>query len=246
MSLVLGVLFVLMIAALKIMENSGESLEKGIEGYLSEVSGMNADIKEMGEVSFFPDVDIVLKDIQFYTVYDPSFFPLHIDEISFSMPFFSVFFRQKVFERLSISGLKASAKIMTPFPIEIMQMEVVPAGETPYPALVLKGVYNGRKLFASIEVEKRTYGRRIDSLYAVAPDGQILVEIGDISLRAVHGRDKSGAVFRQTYLTAGKKTYGPKDIALKDENHAPHVIDCLLDSGGVAKSITPDCLKLFE
>ena len=242
--IITALLIGLSIGVLKLIERKPELLREGIEKYLSETTGLSARIEKTNWIKFYPDLDISLGTITFYTIADPDFFPMEIKILDLKMPFSSVLLGARSFETLRVEGLKAKPDIIFPKAIEVETASVYDDGILP-PEIRVRGLYDGEKLEINIGLDRKKNTEE-QKLYGIGKETLLSMQIGDISLSGTFSGKRGHAAFRQALLQIGNDVYGPQDLDISAEEDYTPLTSCLFAYGADKALVKENCTGYFD
>lgn len=150
--LVLSVLFGVSLVLLSMLNGSNEALRKGIEDYLTQATGMRAEIQEFNAMSFFPDLALDAGDIVFRR--DETGPPaMTVGTAKFSAGFFDLMFSRQRIEILTIENLNAQPGIWGDRALVLETLALQKDGFDGKPGLVLKGRYGENDMAALLAMD---------------------------------------------------------------------------------------------
>lgn len=155
--IIIGIIILVMIAALKLVERYPEPLQQGLEQYLSETTHTNATIEKMEKFAFFPNIDIRVQKLTLHDRTNAALVPMSAEYIELIAPIGSVFFNNNRLKNINIKNLKANAGIILPQDIEIETAKIITReGPEQYGSfLSMSGKYAGQKMSFEAEIEKK-------------------------------------------------------------------------------------------
>lgn len=240
--IILVVMAGLLIVSLKLLGRSGEALKEGVENFMSETSGMKAQIGALSQSEFFPNVHISMQDVIFSDFIGLEKEKMKIESLSFSMPFYTFLLGNHAAEFFSLKGFESKKEVLTPHSFIIDKGQIEVEQETSKSYLSFSGKYAGEPLRVSIEaVSRSSYSGK--TLYRIADISAISLTMGDIVLEGTLGGGEGGAILKSALMRAKGKNWGPEDIQIKGEEN---LFSCLLETAGALKQTEKKCTKYFR
>lgn len=163
--IILVVLFLMIIATLKMVERYPGPLREGFEEYLSSSYNSNATIGRLEKVKFFPTVDIHAENITMHQQSNAAIIQMEIQSFKVKAPFWSLFFNTGHIYDLDIQNLKANEGFILPKNFSIKKLSTLKReGPDQYGAfLIAGGTYNNQPAMLEAELESTNKGYKISS-----------------------------------------------------------------------------------
>lgn len=227
--LVFVLAFLLMVASLKLVERYPEPLREGFEEYMSNASGTNATIGHVERISFFPNVDISIKEVTMHDKDNAAIVKMEIKSAEFSSPFWSMFGGSNRINTLSINDLKAVAGQITPLDITLDSVKIEDKqGPEQYGSfLIMSGEYAGQKLYVEAELEK------VNSGYKIPKEVAFSIQLGQSALNASLLKGFSALIMKSSVFDkSGKQSPAQDYILVKSgEYNKSNPLSCLFYNG---------------
>lgn len=158
--LIFIVVGIMMIGALKLVERYPNPLREGFEEYLTNISGANATITHLDKITFFPNIEIFLRDLTMHNKFNAALIEMEVESVHMSAPFWSMLMSGNRINDIAITNLQANKGRITPLPIalETVRIEDKNGPEQYGSFLIVSGIYDGKKLSFEAEIEKHKAG----------------------------------------------------------------------------------------
>lgn len=213
--------------SLKLIERAKDPLRQGIEQYLSQISGQHVGIDELSYASFLPDIDFRMKNVIFRAPEDDQGISARIEKLAFAMPFWSMMTGRTTLRALYLSEVHAKEGLWTPYALSITTLEIIDDESAP-PALQADGRYDGGKMSLSLALSAK--GKRGENrTFYLSPGAAVSLTLGRAHLTGAYTANSGAAVLENAYLSGDGKSYGPRNIVLKNDGSPQgDVLSCLL------------------
>lgn len=206
--IIIGVFCVLLIITLKLVERYPEPLRQGFEQYISNGYQTNATIGKLEKVTFFPKMDVQMKDITMHNSSNAALVDMEIKSVSLSAPFWSVMTSMGKFYKIEIKNLSATREMISPKPIEISSVYVTDRnGPEQYGSfLVGEGTYDGKNMRFEVELNKNK------DLYSFPKQVSFFVEVDQMTFNATLYR-------KLRSVTLENASFAIHDQKINDQNY---------------------------
>jgi hypothetical protein len=169
--------FSLMLSTLGGLGGPRAPLRKGLEEYLSQVSGYAASIGEFRDMQFYPDFMIDAGDISFTAPGGEEV--AHIGSVTLARPFFDQILMRNRFITFAVKDMRVNAGIVSGRRLELSRMGFTGKGPGGPPALTGEGRYGDDAVRFSIDM-KTERDRRGRVLYAMLKDRPFRLALGEL------------------------------------------------------------------
>lgn len=189
-----------MIGVLKLAEKSGGPLREGLESHFSQLTGQDAVIGELKDITFFPDVRFDIRNLKFHAPGNPDTVTMSVAEMELAMPLWRMLFGPSAVKIFRIKDLRADAGVLTPRALRIDTLAIGaygPEDEGKY-ALQGQGAYGPDAVSVHVPVD------RTRDLYKLARRGRVDVSVGNLKLRASVDRKRRKTVLDDLELALGE------------------------------------------
>jgi len=175
--LTLFLLFIFGLWMLSAMGGSNDAFKKGLEDYLSQMSGSRAVISRFGEMHFFPELSLTAGQITFEKNVPGEPPAAAIGAVHFSSGFWQVMRSRIRLRSLEIHEAYAERGFLGPYALTIRTAMLDTPADSP-PSLLARGTVDGTAFDLRAEM-----ARHIGSGYFYLPDdGKIDLSFGDLAL----------------------------------------------------------------
>ncbi|HPF78217.1 MAG TPA: hypothetical protein PLF01_02895, partial [Alphaproteobacteria bacterium] len=202
---------------------------EGFEEYMSNASGTNATIGHVEKISFFPNVDISIKDATMHDTDNAAIIKMEIKSAEFSSPFWSMFGGSNRINNLSINQLKAVEEQITPLAITLDSVKIEDKqGPEQYGSfLIMSGEYGGKKLYIEAELEK------INSGYKIPKEVPFSIQLGQSALNASFLKGFSMLTMKSAVFSKNGRQSPAEDYILvkSGEYNKSNPLSCLFYNG---------------
>ncbi len=220
-----------MIGALKLVERYPDPLKEGFEKFLSERSHTNATIGILEKVTFFPVMEIQLRNLTLHNRDNAAIIELEAEWIEIDVPFWSVFLGTGKIYDLQVENLKAQAGLLSPKALYIEDLRIVDkaGAEESSPQygsfFVVDGTYADKKMSFEAKLDKLEKG------YSIPEEIQFFLRVGSAELNASMVKGYSEVNLNNLVFSQGKKTSLARDYKLigSKKHNEDNPLDCMLE-----------------
>jgi len=164
---------------LNLAERSKDSIRLGLQDYLSQSTGHNAQITDMKTVELSPDLIFRMDGIFIRDKSDSKMTLVSVDKGYIAMPFLGMVFGQRQYIGFEIRNLKLASGFVLPQKLEIAFAGVSdPTPEKNNPLFLVEGTYNQKPVLITMELSRKTAKKYY--LYSLPSFSHITFKIGDV------------------------------------------------------------------
>ncbi len=142
--MVLGALFVISLGILAALGGKSDSLKNGIEDYLGQAMGMQAQIKDFNHMGFFPKLELDAGGIAFRKK-EGDAADITVDQAKFSAGFFDLMLSRQRFSAINVENLRAAAGVFGDKALHVTRLGVKEE-EGKEPLLFMTGTYGAEPI----------------------------------------------------------------------------------------------------
>jgi len=140
---------------LSAMGGSGETLRLGAQDYLRQATGLEPNIGQLDNVTFFPEVSISMKDITFKKI-DGDDNVASVGSFDFSMSFWDVLFARRRIRSLEVQKIHIDAGVMVLRTLDVERMGIDLSKENSgFARLLMRGRYGADPFHATLALAER-------------------------------------------------------------------------------------------
>lgn len=231
LSWIIGFTVLFMILSLKVVERFPQPLKEGFENYFASLSGRAVSVTELQKITFFPSLNIQMRDIVFSDAQNVAITAMTIEKVKTHIPFLNMFFGGRYIYDFEIRHLNAKAEVLTPQEIQIDVLDIIPVLENEEQGvLVVSGLYSQQPLSAQIILERKKtlFGHVV---YKIPQSTTMELMIGEVTLKTGFVNENNEIWLRDGELSIGEETVLIKDSALAQRQRLQedNIMTCLLD-----------------
>jgi hypothetical protein len=190
--LILALLFCLSLWVLSFLGGPHEALKEGLEDFVSESTGMDAEIGQFDGFYFYPAVKFDASDIRLGNESNKN--AITIERLEMHSSFWDIFFSRSKIRHLKMKNLVAEAGSILPGALNISEASILPETKYGSPGLIAEGTYgeHALNLFYELGMHK---GHGDPTVYSLLDDkAQMRASLGDYKLIGTAGLYSGGGI----------------------------------------------------
>ncbi len=151
--IVVLILMAISYGVLKMAERSKDSVRLGLEDYLEQVTGKDAEITDLPAVRFTPDTILKMQGVLIREQGNKEKMLLRADEAYIAMPFWHLLFGIHKYEALEVKKLEIASDFLLPKKLTIRTAGITGSTSVDIPSyFIIEGSYNNHPLLITAEM----------------------------------------------------------------------------------------------
>lgn len=185
--IVLAAFLFLSLSLLAGLEGNHPALKKGMEEYLMQATGLEAEIGEFSHMGFFPRLELDISGIVFRTGEGDTV--ITVGKAAVVTRFFDLMFSRRRVETLVVENLEAAPGTLADEALAIGFFGLRDDGPEGKPALVVEGRYGERDISGHASVAREDGDK---GAFVLAEQSNYNLRVGEILIKGAAGRDPEG------------------------------------------------------
>lgn len=204
-------------AVLAIAERSKEPIRKGLQDYLQQATGGDAEITDIITVKLVPDIVFRVKGIVVRDFETRKKSLMKIDLAYISMPFHHLVFGINDYLGFEVRGAEFATGFMLPKKLDLDFAGISDiSSESTFPHFVIEGRYNGKPLLITADMQRKE--RKKGALYKFANIFPVTAKIGELEGSGYYDRGWNRIDFKEMVFVRGADT---AKFTVEDFNRDP-------------------------
>jgi len=227
--MVVILLSVIFIGVLELTEQFKDPLRLGLQDYLSQTTGHNAEISDLVEIELFPDVLLAMKGVAIRDAKKPEKTLLKVGSAYLSLDFRSYFLNLNRYRLFEIKQMEIATGYLFPQKMALSYIGITdPTPAQSQPVFLIEGVYNTHPLLATAQMERM--GRTVPFSYRFQSLFPVSFKLGPVEAKGVFSRHGNKIGFADIALTRNDQT---ASFAADDIRFSPLAISIAGKAGNV-------------
>lgn len=200
--LVVLIMGAMIYGVLSLAEKYKEPMRLGMQDYLMQATGHDAEITSLTKLQLTPNIVFGLDGIDIRERAESRKVLLHADKAYISMPFWNLMLGINSYHALEVKGLQVATGYWLPKKIDISIAGISdkPDSEIP-PNFLIDGTYNNLPLLVTAEMDRKA-GKKFYK-YSFKKEFPVTFKLGALEADGIYERGFTSASFKQVQMVKG-------------------------------------------